>query len=248
MASKILAGKVAIVTGGSKGIGRAISLRLAQDGAKVVVNYASGAESAEEVVKSIGSENATAIKADVSNVASISQLVDATVEKYGRIDILIACAGLLRLNELDKITEEEFDVTFNLNVKGPMFLCQKAVPHMSPGSRIVLFSTTLAASSTLTGNYLTYVASKGAVEQMTRALSKTLAAKGIMVNCIAPGPTSTDMFLSGKSEQLLKTIAGFNPQGRIGKPEEIAEAVAFVSSPANSWITGQTIRANGGMA
>jgi len=119
---------------------------------------------------------------------------------------------------------------------------------MSSGSRIVLFSTTQAAASTLTGNYLTYVASKGAVEQMTRALSKTLAAKGIMVNCIAPGPTATDMFLGGKSEQLLKIIAGFNPQNRIGKPEEIAEAVAFVSSPANSWITGQTIRANGGMA
>lgn len=119
-----LAGKVALVTGGSKGIGRATSLRLAHDGAKVVVNYASSSKDADEVVSQIGSDNAIAIKADVGNVEQISSLIDATVAKWGKIDILIACAGIMRLNELEKVTEAEFDLTFNLNVKGPMFLTQ----------------------------------------------------------------------------------------------------------------------------
>ncbi|TVY39039.1 Versicolorin reductase [Lachnellula subtilissima] len=243
-----LAGKVALVTGGSKGIGRATSLRLARDGAKVVVNYASSSKDADEVVNLIGSEQAIAIKADVGNVEQIGKLIDATVAKWGKIDILIACAGLMRLNELEKLTEAEFDTTFNLNVKGPMFLTQKAVPHMSSGSRVVLFSTTQCHASTVTPNYLAYIASKGAIEQMTRGLSKDLARKGIMVNCCAPGPTATDLFLNGKSEQLLKMIAGFNPQNKIGMPEEVAEVVAFLSSPAASWVSGQVLKTNGGQA
>ena len=263
--TQALAGKVAIVTGGSKGIGRATALRLARDGAKVVVNYASGVEAAEEVVKEIGAEKAIAIKADAGNVDEIAKLVDATVQKFGKIDIVVACAGIMLLNELDKVTEQEFDKTFNLNVKGPLFLAQvgplaigqrnaglttsqKAAPHMEPGSHIVLFSTTQCAASTVTPNYLTYVASKGAIEQMTRALSKDLARKGIMVNAVAPGPTATDLFLKGKPDNVIKMIAGFNPQGRLGKPEEIADMVGFLSSPSNSWVTGQVIRVNGGHA
>jgi 3-oxoacyl-[acyl-carrier protein] reductase len=122
--TKPLEGKVALVTGGSKGIGRATALRLARDGAKVVVNFSSDAKAAEEVVKTIGSEQAVAIKADVGNVEEIGKLVDATVQKFGKVDILVACAGILRLNELDKVSEAEFDQTFNLNVKGPLFLSQ----------------------------------------------------------------------------------------------------------------------------
>ncbi|TVY19018.1 Versicolorin reductase [Lachnellula arida] len=243
-----LAGKIALVTGGSKGIGRATSLRLARDGAKVVVNYASSSKDADEVVNLIGSSHATAIKADVGKVEEIGTLIDATVARWGRIDILIACAGILRLNELENLTEAEFDETFDLNVKGPMFLTQKAAPHMASGSRVVLFSTTQCHASTVTPNYLAYIASKGAIEQMTRALSKDLARKGITVNCCAPGPTATDLFLNGKSEQLLKMIAGFNPQNKIGAPEEIAEVVAFLSSPAASWVSGQVLSANGGQA
>jgi 3-oxoacyl-[acyl-carrier protein] reductase len=119
---------------------------------------------------------------------------------------------------------------------------------MPAGSRIILFSTTLCAASTVTPNYLAYVSSKGAIEQMTRVMSKDLARKGIMVNCVAPGPTGTELFFHGKSEQVLKMIAGFNPQGRIGQPEEIAGVVAFLSGENSSWVTGQTIRVNGGMA
>ncbi|KAH6669286.1 hypothetical protein B0J14DRAFT_487500 [Halenospora varia] len=251
MSTLPLSGKVAIVTGGSKGIGRATSLRLARDGATVIVNYASSSSSADEVVSQINSSGvgkAVAIKADVGNVAEITMLVDETVKQFGKIDILIACAGTMRLQNLDQITEADYDVTFNLNVKGPLFLTQKSAPHMSRGSRVVLFSTTQAHASTVTPNYTTYIASKGAIEQMNRGLSKALAPQGIMVNCVAPGPTATDLFLNGKSDQLLKTIAGFNPQNRIGTPEEIAEVVAFLSSPASSWVCGQTLLANGGQA
>lgn len=119
---------------------------------------------------------------------------------------------------------------------------------MSPGSSIIFFSTSLCAASTVTPNYLTYVTSKGAVDQMTRVMSKDLARKGINVNAVAPGPTGTELFLNGKSEQLLKMIAGFSPQNRIGAPEEIADVVAFLSSSASKWVTGQVLRVNGGMA
>ncbi|KAM3065422.1 hypothetical protein ACMFMF_011146 [Clarireedia jacksonii] len=119
---------------------------------------------------------------------------------------------------------------------------------MSSGSRVILFSTNQCVASTVTPNYLAYIMTKGAIEQMTRGLSKDLARKGITVNCVAPGPISTEFFLKGKSEQLLKTIAGFHPQNRIGQPEEVADVVAFLSSEAGSWVTGQTLRVNGGMA
>jgi len=245
---KSLAGKVAIVTGGSKGIGKATALKLASEGAKVVINYNSGVAEAEELVKQIGPDNAISVKADAGDVADIARLVDTTVQKFGKVDVVVASAGIMLLNELDKVSEEEFDRSFKLNVKGPFFLAQKAAPHMAPGSHLVLFSTTLCAASTVTPNYVAYCSTKGAVEQMTRVLSKDLARKGISVNCVAPGPTSTDLFLKGKPEPLLKMIAGFNPQNRIGKPEEIADAVAYLSSPSSSWVTGQVLRVNGGMA
>lgn len=262
--TKPLTGKVALVTGASRGIGKAIALKLAGDGAKVVVNYSGNQAAADEVVKEIGTEQAIAIKANASSVPEITSLIDSTIQHFGKLDILVACAGIMPLNELEKVTEEEFDRIFNLNVKGPLFLAQvsqiyrqgmhsadsaqKATPHMAPGSRIILFSTTLCTASTVTPNYLAYVSSKGAIEQMTRVLSKDLARKGIMVNCVAPGPTATDLFMQGKSEQVLKMIAGFNPQGRIGKPEEIAGVVGFLAGESASWVTGQTVRVNGGMA
>lgn len=245
---KSLTGKVALITGGSKGIGRALSLRLAADGAKIVVNYSSDGSSAEETVKAIGSSQAIAIKADAGNVKEIGHLVDEAVKVFGKLDIVIACAGIMPLNELEKLSEEEFDRVLSVNVKGPLFLTQKAIPHMTSGGRIILFSTTLCAASTVTPNYLAYCTSKGAIEQMTRLLSKDLAKKGIMVNAIAPGPTATDLFIKGKSEQLLKVIAGFNPQGRIGTPEEIADVAAFLAGDGGKWVTGQVLRVNGGMA
>lgn len=152
------------------------------------------------------------------------------------------------LNELSSISEAEFDSVFALNVKGPLFLAQKAAPHLPAGGRVVLFSTTLCAASTVMPNYLVYCASKGAVEQATRVLSKDLARRGILVNCVAPGPTATDLFMKGKPEGVVKMIAGFNPQGRLGQPEEIAGTVGWLVGEGASWVTGQVVRVNGGMA
>jgi len=247
-AAKPLEGKVAIITGGSKGIGKATAIQLAHDGAKVIINYSGDSAAAEQTVSEIGASQAFAIKANAGSTSEISRLVDETIAHFGRLDIVVASAGIMPLNELDKLTEAEFDSIIALNVKGPLFLAQKAAPHLPSGGRIVLFSTTLCAASTVTPNYLAYCASKGAVEQMTRLLSKDLARKGVMVNCVAPGPTATDLFMKGKPEALINMIAGFNPQKRLGRPEEIAGTVRWLASEGGSWVTGQVIRVNGGMA
>ncbi|MCJ1257607.1 hypothetical protein MMC24_005433 [Lignoscripta atroalba] len=242
------AGKVALITGGSKGIGKATVLALAKAGAKVVINYSADARAADELVKEIGSDRALAVKADAGNVGEIDKIIKQTVDKFGKIDILIPNAAVLPMKDLENTTEDDFDATFGLNVKGPYFLIQKAAPHMRSGSHIVLVSTTLCTASTVTPNYLLYCATKGAIEQMTRVLSKDLARKGISVNAIAPGPTGTELFLKGKPEPVLKMIAGFNPQNRIGTPEEVADAIVFFSGDGSRWVTGQVIRVNGGMA
>ncbi|KAF2815815.1 NAD(P)-binding protein [Mytilinidion resinicola] len=243
-----LAGKVAIVTGGSKGIGAATVVELAKQGAKVVINFSSDATPAEELVKQIGPDNALTVKADAASVAGIEELVKQTVAKFGRIDILIPNAGVLPMKDLESTTEADFDRTFAINVKGPYFLAQKAAPHMSEGGHIVFLSTSLCAASTVAPNYLLYNSTKGAIEQMTRVMAKDLGRKGISVNAVAPGPTATELFMRGKPEQVIKTIAGLNPFNRIGTPEEVAQVIVMLSSGASQWVNGQVLRANGGFA
>lgn len=243
-----LTGKVALVTGGSKGIGRATCLALAKAGASVVINYSADSSSADELVKQIGSEHAHAVQADAGTINGAEQMVKSTVERFGRLDILVPNAGILPMKEIGNTTEEDFDNTYRLNVKGPYFLVQKALPHLASGSHIVLLSTTLCHASTVTPNYLLYCSTKGAIEQMTKVLSKDLGRKGISVNAVAPGPTGTELFMKGKSEQGLNTIASFNPHNRIGTPEEVADAIVFLSSEGSRWVTGQVLGVNGGMA
>ncbi|KAF3039714.1 hypothetical protein E8E12_004723 [Didymella heteroderae] len=242
-----LAGKVALITGASKGIGAATALELASLGAKVVINYSSDPAPADELVKKIGSDKAIAIKANAADVGEIERLVQDTVSWGGQIDILIPNAGLALMKTLEQTSEADFQRTMDLNVKGPYFLAQKATPHMPPGSHVILLSTSLCNSSTITPNYLLYVTSKGAIEQMVRILAKDLGTKGINVNCISPGPTATDLFFQGKSEELVNRIASANPFGRIGKPEEIAKAIAYFAGDGSSWVNGQILRVNGGM-
>lgn len=246
-----LHGKTALITGASQGIGAASATLLASLGAKVVINYASNATAAQELVQKIGSDKALAIQADASRVADISRLVEETLQwsGSGKIDILIANAAEGALgNGLEQTSEEDFDRVVSLNVKGPFFLVQKAAPHMQAGSHILLFSTSLTAHSQITPNYLLYVATKGAIEQMTRVLAKDLGRKGILVNAIAPGPTGTALFKKGKSEELISTIAGWNPFNRLGEPEDIARTVAFLVGGENTWVSGQVVMCNGGMA
>ena len=244
-----LSGKVAIITGGSKGIGAATATALVKLGAKVVINYGRDTAAADELVSQLGSDNAHAVQADASSLEGIESVVNATVAKYGKIDILVPNAGILPMRDVESTSEADFDRAFTMNVKGPFFLVQKAVPHMPRGSRIVLISTTQNHASTVTGSYTLYCATKGAIEQLARLLSKGLEArKGITVNAIAPGPTGTDLFFEGKSEQVLKMIASLNPKNRIGAPDEVADAIAFLCGEGARWVSGQTLRVNGGQA
>ncbi|RUS49109.1 SDR family oxidoreductase [Cohnella sp. AR92] len=239
-------GKVAIVTGASRGIGRQIAIQLAQAGAKIVVNYSSNREKAEEVVKTIGQagSEAAAIRADVGRVSEIEALFAETLERFGRVDILVNNAGIMENAAIGEATEEFFDRNFNVNVKGTFFSCQQAMKHMGAGGTIVNFSTSVAGAMLPT--YSVYAATKGAVEQLTRQLAKEFGPKGITINCVAPGQVSTELFLNGKSEEIVDSYRRMNAFGRLGEPEDIANAIELLVSDKARWITGQTIRVNGG--
>ncbi|MFE5320657.1 SDR family oxidoreductase [Paenibacillus sp. NPDC056579] len=241
-----LHGKVAIVTGASRGIGRQIAIQLAQSGAKVVVNYASNSGKADEAVNMIeqaGGE-AAAIRADMSRVSEVEMLFTKTLERFGRLDILVNNAGIMECTAIADVTEEMFDRQFAVNVKGTYFACQQAMKHMAQGGTIINFSTSV--SGAMIPTYSVYAATKGAVEQLTRQLAKEFGPKDIIINCIAPGQVSTELFLNGKSEELIDSYRRMNSFGRLGEPEDIANAIELLVSDKARWITGQTIRVNGG--
>lgn len=244
--TKGLMGKVAIVTGASRGIGREIAERLAENGAKVVVNYASSPAKAEEVVGRIkqGGGKARAIQADISQVAEIERLFRETIEAYGGIDILVNNAGIMTTKPIAAMTEEDFDQQFAINVKGTYFAIQQAFRHMNSGGRIINFSTSVAGQMFPT--YSVYAGTKGAVEQFTRQLAKEFGPKGITINAVAPGPINTELFTVGKSEEQIAGIVNMNAFGRLGEPDDIAGVVLFLASEESKWITGQTLRVNGG--
>lgn len=244
--TKSLSGKVAIVTGASRGIGREIAERLAENGAKVVVNYASSPAKAEEVVSAIkqsGGE-ARAIQADIRQVAAIERLFGETIEAYGGIDILVNNAGIMTTKPVAAMTEEDFDQQFAINVKGTYFAIQQAFHHMNSGGRIINFSTSVVGQ--MFPAYSVYAGTKGAVEQFTRQLAKEFGPKGITINAVAPGPINTELFTVGKSEEQIAGIANMNAFGRLGEPDDVAGAVLFLAGEESKWITGQTIRVNGG--
>ncbi|MEG4235457.1 SDR family oxidoreductase [Microcoleus sp. Pol11C3] len=243
-----LAGKVAIVTGASRGIGRAIALRLSQEGASVVVNYARGADQAKDVVSAIEAAGgkALAVQADVSKTAEIRDLFDRTQETYSQVDILVNNAGVILYKPVAEVTEAEFDNLFAINVKGTFFACQEAAKRMAEGGRIVNFSSSTTAM--LLPTYGAYVATKGAVEQLTRSLAKELGDRQITVNVISPGPTDTELFTVGKTAEQIQRFTQMTALGRLGKVEDIADVTAFLCSEQARWITGQNIRVNGGIA
>jgi 3-oxoacyl-[acyl-carrier protein] reductase len=242
-----LDGKVALVTGASRGIGRAIALRLARDGASVVVNYAGSREAAREVVSEIETAGgrAVAVQADVSKVADVERLFDETFRQFGRLDVLVNNAGIMFTKPLADVTEEEFDRIFAVNVKGTFFACRQAARRMAEGGRIINFSSSTTALMQPT--YATYVATKGAVEQFSHVLAKELGPRRITVNVISPGPIDTELFGQGKSEQDKQRFAQMAALGRLGQPQDIADVVALLASEEARWITGQNIRANGGL-
>ncbi len=246
MATNNLDGKVALVTGASKGIGAAIAQRLAQDGAAVVLNYSASADHAQAIVDGIGKAagRAFAVQADVSKVEEIERLFEASLSHFGKLDILVNNAGIQLVKPLAEITEAEFDHIFAVNVKGTFFACQQAANRMADGGRIINISSSTTVM--MLANYSAYVAAKGAVEQMTRSLAKELGPRGITVNVISPGPTDTELFSIGKTEQDKQRFGQLAAFGRLGQPQDIADVVALLASDDAHWITGQNIRANGG--
>lgn len=243
-----LAGKVAIVTGGSRGIGRAIALRLARDGAAVAVNYARNVEAAREVVAAIENEGGTAlaVPADLTDLNALRRLFDEAVTALGGLDILVNNAGTAAFTPLADVTDEEFDAQFALNVRAVFFCLQEAARRMRDGGRIVNISSGI----TILGGAgaAVYAGGKGAVEQFTLAAAKELGPRGITVNTVSPGMTRTDLLDQVVPPEAQAQMAQSAPLGRLGEPEDVADVVAFLCRPEGRWVTGQNIRANGGAA
>lgn len=240
-----LKGKVAVVTGASRGIGRGIAERLAKDGATIVVNYTKSAGEAEKVVSGIKRQggNAMAVQADVSKVEDIRRLFQETKKVYGRLDILVNNAGIFWAKPILETTEEEYDQMFAVNAKGQFFALQEAAKHMAEGGRIVNIST--GGTKRAFPGISAYGGSKSALEFFTKVAAKELGPKHITVNTVSPGYTETDML----SDPQFRTIGiQASPLGRLGTPADIAKVVAFIVSDDGGWITGDTIQAGGGVA
>jgi 3-oxoacyl-[acyl-carrier protein] reductase len=239
--------QVAIVTGASRGIGAAIAQRLAQDGFTVVINYAGNAEPAEALAHRIeaGGGRALTAQADVSDRAAVKRMFDAAETAFGGVDVLVNNAGVMGLATLADASDELFDRLINVNLKGSFNTMREAARRLRNGGRVINFSTSVVGLYQPT--YGIYAATKGAVEAMTRVMAREMRGRQISVNAVAPGPTATDLFLDGKSDELVQQLAKLNPLERLGSPEDIARAVSFLAGPDGGWINGQVLRANGGM-
>jgi len=235
--------KHAIVTGASRGIGRAVALRLARDGFAVVVNYAGAADKAAEVVEEITSRGgrAIAVQADVADAAGVARLFDRAEQAHGKIGV---SAGIMKLFPIASGQVEDFDAVFNVNVRGTFNVLQQAAKRLPDGGRIITMSTSVLGMSF--PSYGPYAASKAAVEVLTRILAHELRGRRISVNAVAPGPTATDLFLEGKTPEQIDRLGKLAPMERLGTPDDIANVVSFLAGPEAGWINAQTLRANGG--
>jgi 3-oxoacyl-[acyl-carrier protein] reductase len=246
--AKRLEGKIAVVTGASKGIGAAIATHLADEGATVVVNYASSKEGAERVVGEIVAKGgkAIAVQANVGNQADIERLFAAVKQEFGGLDILVNNAGVYELLPLEAITEEHFHKMFDLNVLGLVLTTQEAVKHLNPtGGSIINLSSIVSTLSPAYGSI--YSATKAAVDAITRSLAKELAARNIRVNSINPGLVETEGLHSTGFSDHSQGVAAVTPLGRIGQPQDIAPGVVFLASSDSRWMTGETLYLTGGL-
>ncbi|CAG4890137.1 SDR family oxidoreductase [Paraburkholderia saeva] len=240
--------KIALVTGASRGIGASIAKRLARDGMTVVVNYSNRVEEADAVVAEIAAVGgkALAMKADVSSAKSVREMFDAIEAQLGKIDVLVNNAGIMpAVKPLAEHDDDTFDRVFAINLKGSFNTMREAATRLNDGGRIVNFSTSVIGLGF--PGYAVYGATKAAIETMTNILAKEMRGRNITVNAVAPGPTATDLFLTGKSPETIDKLAKAAPLERLGTPDDIAAAVAFLAGPDGAWINGQTLRANGGI-
>lgn len=245
MSSKI--NKVALVTGASRGIGAAVARRLAQDGFTVVVNYAGSQAPAEAMVRTIEAKGGRALAAqgDVANADAVKRMFDAAEAAFGGIDVLVNNAGIMSLATLAQSDDELFDRQIAVNLKGSFNTMREAARRLRDDGRIINFSSSVVGL--LQPTYGVYAATKAGIEAMTSVLAKELRGRGITVNAVAPGPTATNLFLDGKSPEVIERLAKLAPLERLGTPEDIAATVAFLAGPDGAWINGQTLRANGGI-
>src|SRR3546814_54376 len=240
--------KTALITGGSRGIGRESAITLARQDHAVVINYAGSAEDADNTVREIESfgGKAISVRADVASSEQVQDLFKAATKAFGGVDILVASAGVIVPSMIAEATDDDFDRHFQVNVRGTFNAFREAARQVRDGGRLIGFSsTTLALNAP---GYSLYNATKGAVEGMVRVIAKELGSRGITVNAIAPGPVETELFLRGKSQADIDRMVAMAPQKRLGQPSEIANLVAFLASPEAGWINGQIVRANGGIA
>ena len=243
-----LAGKTALVTGAATGIGKAIAAELAADGARVVVNHPHTPELADKVVADIEASggSALALAADISIRAEYQAMVEEMLGEYGRWDVLVNNAAVAITKPFAQFTEAEFDLSFQVNVKGVFHGLQLAWEHLADGGRIITISSSTTAL--MLPGYAVYDATKGAVEQFTHILAKEFGSRRITVNAVSPGATETETYRTGKSEQFLASLEAMSAFARLGQPAEIAAVVAFLASDAAGWVTAQNIRVNGGTA
>ncbi|WP_243043055.1 SDR family oxidoreductase [Dyella sedimenti] len=240
--------QIALITGASRGIGATIARRLANDGFAIALNYAASATEAAALVAELkqAGANAYAVQADVSKADEVRRMFDAVEQQLGKIDVLVNNAGILKTAPLAQSTDEAFEQMFAINVRGVFNTLREAATRLNDGGRIInLSSTTLALN--LPG-YAIYNGTKAAVEAFTRVFVKELRGRRITVNSVAPGPVATELFLNGKTDEQVQAFAKMPPLERLGRPDDIAGAVAFLAGRDGSWVNGQVIRANGGIA
>jgi len=245
--SKVFDRKVVLITGGCAGIGRALAERMAQAGARVVI-FDLDQNAIDGLVQHLTdhhSADALGLRCDVSDAAAVQQAIALVVERFGGIDVVVNSAGVLQLAPLADSDDALFERVIGINLKGAFNVLRESARRMRDGGRLITLSTSVVGIRL--ENYSVYAASKAAVETMAAILSKELRGRNITVNTVAPGPTATDLFLEGKSPELIERLAKMNPLERLGTPKDIAGAVAFLAGADGGWINGQVLRANGGM-